>query len=464
MILLGILPMAQHPQAKTAATIGLGSGLTTQALLANPRLRQVDTVEIEQCVVEAARRIGPRVGAVFEDPRSRIFIDDAKTFFSLHNTRYDIIVSEPSNPWVSGVANLFSEEFYHLITRYLSDDGLFVQWIQLYETNADLMISVLKAVDSVFADYALYTTNDFDALIVARKKGKIPALDPGFLAQPAVSATLRRISVHTVQDMEIRRLGDKGFLRGLLDASSIRANSDYYPVLDQNAARTRFLKANAYAFHTLTSSMLPAYELLTGTTPSWKTTDITLSPYITKSEYAFTAMALRDFGLQGRFGPRYGAVPPGVERQAHLLTQTFSSCRPGLDQVRRRNNLFNIGVEMVPYLRPQELNAVWTRLESGPCIRTLSPEERHWIGLFKAVAKRDPLRMVSEASAILDNGRKFDPVEERMLVACAMVGSLMQGDRRASYGYWTKYRGDLFGAGEPDLFFRLLAADSGRPD
>ena len=463
MILMGVLPMALHPQARTAAAIGLGSGLTTQTLLSNPRLQQVDTVEIERRVVEASRMIGPRVGAVFNDRRSRIFIDDAKTYFSLHNAAYDIIVSEPSNPWVSGVASLFSEEFYRLITRYLSDDGVFVQWIQLYEIDADLIISVLKAVDANFADYAVYATNDFDALIIARKKGRMPALDPEFLAQPAVSAALGRIRVSNVQDIEIRKLGDKGFLHRLLDASPIRANSDYYPVLDQNAARARFLKADAYAFHTLTSAMLPAYELLTGNAPSWKTTDVTLSPYLTKSEFAFTAMALRDYNLQGHFGPRYGAVPSGVERQARTLRQSFSECLSGPDQT-RHTNLFNVSVEMVPYLRPQELNAVWTRLETGACRRARWAEDQHWIALFKAVGRRDGGGMANEAEAILATGGSFDPLEERMLVASAMVGSLMQGDRPVAFGYWKKYRTALFRAGEPDLFFRLLAAESTRPD
>ncbi len=111
MILAAVLPMAFHPQAGTAANIGLGSGLTTQTLLGNPQLKRVDTVEIEESVVEAAKGFRPRVNLVYTDPRSTVFIEDAKSFFSVHGKKYDIIVSEPSNPWVSGVAGLFSQEF-----------------------------------------------------------------------------------------------------------------------------------------------------------------------------------------------------------------------------------------------------------------------------------------------------------------------------------------------------------------
>ena len=68
--------------------------------------------------------------------RSRIVVDDAKTFFSTRRQPYDIIVSEPSNPWVSGTASLFSIEFYRLVRQHLSADGLFVQWLQLYSSTS----------------------------------------------------------------------------------------------------------------------------------------------------------------------------------------------------------------------------------------------------------------------------------------------------------------------------------------
>ena len=145
MVLSGALPLLLHPTARTAANIGMGSGLTTHVLLSAPTLQVVDTVEIEEAMVEASAGFLPRNARAYRDPRSRIHIDDAKTFFSTHNSRYDLIVSEPSNPWVSGVAELFSVEFYRLISRHLNPGGLLVQWLQLYEFDLDLVASVLKA-------------------------------------------------------------------------------------------------------------------------------------------------------------------------------------------------------------------------------------------------------------------------------------------------------------------------------
>lgn len=140
-LLAAVLPLALYPDAKTAAIIGLGSGMTTYSLLGTNRLERVDTVEIEQAMVEGARGFGRWVDRAFTDPRSHIHIDDAKTYFSSQNTHYDIIISEPSNPWVSGVASLFSEEFYRYIKNHLNERGLLVQWVQLYDLNPLLISS-----------------------------------------------------------------------------------------------------------------------------------------------------------------------------------------------------------------------------------------------------------------------------------------------------------------------------------
>ncbi|MGH8765112.1 MAG: hypothetical protein ACRET8_05295, partial [Burkholderiales bacterium] len=108
MVLTGALPLALRPEAKTAALIGIGTGLTMHTLLQSLTVQNVETVEIEAAMAEAARGFAPRNSAAFADPRGHIYIDDAKTYFSAHQRRYDILISEPSNPWVSGVSSLFT--------------------------------------------------------------------------------------------------------------------------------------------------------------------------------------------------------------------------------------------------------------------------------------------------------------------------------------------------------------------
>ncbi len=464
MILAAVLPMAFHPQAGTAANIGLGSGLTTQTLLMNPRLKRVDTVEIEATVVEAAKGFRPRVELVYTDPRSTIFIEDAKSFFSVHGKKYDIIISEPSNPWVSGVAGLFSQEFYELIKRHLTEDGLFVQWIQLYEVDNDIVLSVLKALSENFSDYAAYAAHDRDMLIVAKKKGMLSEPDPDSLKIPAISRELERVFIKGMQDIAVRKIGNKRSLKGLLETSPVQANSDYHPFVDQSAGRTRFLRANAYDFHNLSQALLPSLEMLQGGDPSWTATDVSFPSFYFKSQSAYKAMALRDYCLHGSFGPKYGRVPPAIESQASEFRQLFYDCRAESDSAGRLGLIFRTAMDLIPYLRPQELSALWAKLESGSCFRLLSSEEKEWIGLLRAVGSRNADAMVRGAKAILERGKGLDKDTLRFLVASGMAGSLMQGDRDGSLRFWAGYRSLLFGDGQPDLFFRMLAAEGAKPD
>src|ERR687895_1641610 len=118
-------------------------------------------------MAEASRGFMPRNSGAFADPRGTILIDDAKSFFSTRRRSYDLIISEPSNPWVSGVSSLFTREFYRRIRKHLNPGGLLVQWIQLYEIDASLVATVLGALGAEFAHYAVYAPSDYDLLIVA---------------------------------------------------------------------------------------------------------------------------------------------------------------------------------------------------------------------------------------------------------------------------------------------------------
>ena len=460
MVLAAAIPMALHPEAKIVANIGFGSGLTTHTLLLNPRIRHVDSVEIEQCMVEAARGFGSRVLFAHTDPRSEIHISDAKTFFSSHREQFDMIISEPSNPWISGVSSLFSREYYHLVKQVLRYDGLFVQWFQLYEIDVDLVVSILKAIDSAFADYVVYATNDTNLLVVAKRDGRIGTPLPFLFGNEQLSAALNRISVTSPQDISIRKVADKRTLSPLLDTFPIAANSDYFPVLDQHAARTLFLKSDAKDFHVLENDALPTMEMLMGSPLAAGRTEITPTSFYTKSLTAATAMALRDYFTQGRFPPRDDHITPQCRQEALQVRRIFRGEAPELGPEERFDSLFHTAIRMVPSLSPGELESVWRALEAGRGTNGLSPRERRWLDLFKAAGRRDAKEMIRASQELLSGDLIPHRGALQYAVVAGMVGHLTRMDREAALALWQQYQAPLCRDNEPNLLLRLLAAYS----
>jgi len=205
----------------------------------------VETVEIEAAMAEAARGFMPRNSGAFADPRGAILIDDAKTFFSTRGRRYDLIISEPSNPWASGVSSLFTREFYRRVRQHLAPQGLLVQWIQLYEIDPSLVASVMRALGEEFPHYAVFAASDHDLLIVAAD-APVP-LPPRaeVFEHPGVAKELWTVHILSGGDLDARYLGSRATLEPLFASYGMPANSDYAPVLDLNAARQRFMERSA---------------------------------------------------------------------------------------------------------------------------------------------------------------------------------------------------------------------------
>ncbi len=165
-VLLGHLPMLFHPNAKDAFVVGLGSGVTAGAILAHPDTR-VTVAEISPEVVAAVPFFEPHAGKPLENPRTRLVVDDARTLLRADEATYDVIVSEPTNPWQAGVAGLFTVEFYDLARSRLRPGGIFAQWIQSYEISdpiVGLMVSTLLA---RFPNVVPFEVNGGDYVLLA---------------------------------------------------------------------------------------------------------------------------------------------------------------------------------------------------------------------------------------------------------------------------------------------------------
>ncbi len=149
-LLLGHLGAAFDPPPRRVLIIGFGSGMTASAVARYPDIEKIDCVEIEPAVINAAPFLISLNRNVLSDPRVHVIFDDARNFLLTTREKYDLIISEPSNPWIAGVATLFTDEFYAGARRALAPGGKFVQWLQSYSlAPADLKMVVATLAPSL---------------------------------------------------------------------------------------------------------------------------------------------------------------------------------------------------------------------------------------------------------------------------------------------------------------------------
>ena len=257
--LLALITLAHAPEAGLGAVIGHGTGMSSHLLLGSPRLRELVTIEIEPAMVRGAAQFYPANARVFDDPRSRVVYDDARAWFAASGRRFDLVLSEPSNPWVSGVSGLFTVEFYAQIERFLAPGAVFGQWLHTYEINDGLVIGVLAGLHEVFADYRVYLLNSADLLVVATAEGRLRRPEWDVFREPSIQEDLCRFAPAPGPALDRLAILDREHLEPLF-VRGIRPNSDFFPALDLGAERARFLTERARGFAELGTSLASYVE------------------------------------------------------------------------------------------------------------------------------------------------------------------------------------------------------------
>lgn len=152
--LLAHFGMIFHPNPKNVMVLGLASGITAGEVLCYP-IEQVDVVDINRQVVGASEFFTPWNNNVLSNPKTNLIIQDARAHLYLTEQKYDVVISEPSNPWMSGLAALFTRDFFELVNARLNDEGIFVQFLHLYEMDWPTFALVGRAFGQVFANNIL---------------------------------------------------------------------------------------------------------------------------------------------------------------------------------------------------------------------------------------------------------------------------------------------------------------------
>ena len=460
MVLLGAIPLAARPNASSAAVIGFGSGLTTHVLLGSSLIKSVDTIEIEPAMVEASEWFRPRVERAYADSRSRIYIEDARTFFATRKGRYDIIISEPSHPWVSGISSLYSQEFYSFVKRHLSDSGVFAQWLHLTRNDPVLVASVIGALSRQFPRFAIYNTNGRDILILAGIDGDLRLDFRKIYQVPALALELDRIGVKHVQDITARRLGDAQSMSSYYGSISTSWNSDYFPVLDLNAFRAQYLGRTATELFSLRTSPLPVIEMLDSLAPRRDITEVSPGSPVERLQSIHAATLLRDY-LAGSIEGDTMTLSDDIRDAVFLTEMLFRDCSAKQDSELTITHLNGIANLLMSYLQPDELAEIWQRFENASCMEHWSTHLRRWFALVKAVSARDAVVMAAISTQLLDSGDDaFKPARQEYLLATSMLGQLSVGDKRSAMASWLNHGSPAMATGELSAVLRLLVAYS----
>ncbi|MCH8804483.1 MAG: fused MFS/spermidine synthase [Planctomycetes bacterium] len=237
-ILLAHLPALLSPGERSACVIGLGSGITLGSLARHASFERIDCIEISGEVVKAAAYFAPFNYDVLErnDPRVHLYRGDGRNHLLLSDHKYDLITSEPSNPWIAGVSNLFTREFFELCQARLTDEGRLCVWLHAYRISYDDFRMVVRTLHEVFDDVSVWET-DADYLMLASRSSSPLPLESivDRMRQPGVKHDLFRIGQAQAGELLGRYVTSGGALREW--AASAPVHTDDNALLEFSAPR-----------------------------------------------------------------------------------------------------------------------------------------------------------------------------------------------------------------------------------
>ena len=328
-LMVGHLPNLFHGAPKRVLVVGLGSGITVGAVLTHPSIERVDVVEISPAVVAGSRFFDEWSGAPLDDPRVHLYERDARNFIRVlpDDVKYDVIVSQPSNPWQVGSAALFTLEYFRQLQSRLAPGGVMSHWMHLYEVDDIVVESVLRGFGRVFPLPRVFNPKRNDVVFVA-SDGPLKA-DLGVLKRslsaPAVAASLRRVTPDK-RPMDLPTL----LFHELIGPTEFRAffgkaetdeglHTDRYPVLPYRGPQAFFVGKRSTLLQGSDARRLPRArsglliaELL-GSAPNDPELLATVDSYVAARDFKIDDKVARAVALT-----RYDMDPADPERISRL--------------------------------------------------------------------------------------------------------------------------------------------------
>lgn len=460
MLMAAALPLSTHPNPEDVAIIGWGSGLTTHTMLGSEVPKRVDNIEIERAMWEGAKLFGPRVARAYSDTRSHVYFDDARTFFAAGDRSYDVIISEPSNPWVSGVASLFTEEFYRFLHRHLKDDGQLIQWIQTYEIDNAMVATMVAALLEVFPNSTIYLTNSADLLILAKKgDGAVTYSDLPWQDE-TLAAELARVGLASKADLQVRRLGGPAVLRSFVRLHEAEPHSDFFPTVSLRGPMTRFMRAEAtlFARHALVG--LPALEVLECFDRTQLSGKVSAARASSVVENFLLAQSLATYLLSpGAEEARdLWFKEPNLALRISYLASPVGPV-PELDLAETSERLAVVAAMTMSTVEPVQRARLWTETLWIHPSRLESEAVQAQLRVLSAAARRDWAETLSEAAALLGSEEleQLHPIAREQILAFASLASIATGGSERAAELEREYGGKVVSASIDDVRSMVLS-------
>lgn len=205
-VLCAEIPLLLHPAPKKVMMLGLASGVSAGSALLHP-IERLDCLEISPAVVKASAYFERVNHLNYQDPRFHLILDDARNYLALTDEKYDVIVTESTNPWISGISTLFTREFFTLLRSHLSPGGLALAFLPLYDMDVNTAQMVLRSFSAAFPYCALWESiPGADYFVVGSDRPFQVNLEEVLTKtrDPAIAADLSRLGVHNGAELFAR--------------------------------------------------------------------------------------------------------------------------------------------------------------------------------------------------------------------------------------------------------------------
>jgi spermidine synthase len=219
MAMLALLPAMLAERPERAFVVGWGTGVTAGELASYEEIKDVTVAEISRAVVRAAPRFDGVTRGASANPKIRIVQSDAYRALLRSEGDFDLIVSEPSNPWVAGVEMLYAFEFLEAARERLRPGGVFCQWFHLYETDAATLQLILRTYASVFDQVAVWRSRGADVLLLGFEEADADTLYyrlAGRSERPDFRASLERAGFQALDELLAREVLPLGVVDAVL--------------------------------------------------------------------------------------------------------------------------------------------------------------------------------------------------------------------------------------------------------